>query len=80
MELGIFFLIVIAVIGYFQLNRTKENKPVITEFLPEWRIVLIEKVAFYNGLNEGDKIWFESDMLDFLGRVRITGIDVKIDV
>lgn len=76
---GIGLLIVIGIIGYFQINKGKSNLLVVGEFLPEWRIVLIEKVAFYNGLSAEDKTWFESDMLHFLSHVRITGIDVKVD-
>jgi|JI9StandDraft_1071089.scaffolds.fasta_scaffold127944_2 Mlc titration factor MtfA (ptsG expression regulator) len=80
MELfGIGLLIVIGIIGYFQINKGKSNQLVVGEFLPEWRIVLIEKVAFYNGLSAEDKTWFESDILHFLSHVRITGIDVKVD-
>ena len=76
---GIGLLIVIGIIGYFQINKGKSNQLVVGEFLPEWRIVLIEKVAFYNGLSAEDKTWFESDILHFLSHVRITGIDVKVD-
>lgn len=76
---GIGLLIVIGIIAYFQMNKGESNNLVVGEFLPEWRIVLIEKVAFYNGLSTEDKTWFESDVLHFLSHVRITGIDVKID-
>lgn len=76
---GIGLLIVIGIIAYFQMNKGESNNLVVGEFLPEWRIVLIEKVAFYNGLSAEDKTWFESDVLHFLSHVRITGIDVKID-
>lgn len=80
MELfGIGLLIVIGIIGYFQINKGKSNDLIVGEFLPEWRIILIEKVAFYNGLSTEDKTWFESDILHFLSHVRITGIDVKVD-
>lgn len=79
MELGIVLLVVLGIIAYFKFKKEQKTQIDITEFLPEWRIILVEKVAFYNGLNEGDKKWFESDMLDFFSRVRITGIDVKID-
>ena len=71
MELfGIGLLIVIGIIGYFQINKGKSNQLVVGEFLPEWRIVLIEKVAFYNGLSAEDKTWFESDILHFLSHVQ----------
>ncbi|MBI3520438.1 MAG: zinc-dependent peptidase [Bacteroidetes bacterium] len=76
---GIIALLVVGIIGFFQLNKGKENKVDVSEFLPSWRRILTEKVAFYNSLNEGDKILFEADILDFFGYVRITGIDVEID-
>ncbi|MES2513516.1 MAG: zinc-dependent peptidase [Bacteroidota bacterium] len=76
---GIIVLILIAIFGYFQLNKGKEIGINVSEFLPAWRMILMEKVAFYNSLNEGDKALFETDILGFLGEVRITGIDVSID-
>ncbi|MES2764123.1 MAG: M90 family metallopeptidase [Bacteroidota bacterium] len=80
MELfGIIAVIVLGLILYFQLNKGKENKIDVSEFLPAWRMILIEKVAFYNSLNDGDKALFESDILGFLAEVRITGIEVSID-
>ena len=80
MELfGVIVILVISIIVYFQLNGTKENSIDVSEFLPAWRMILIEKVAFYNSLNDGDKVLFEKDILGFLAEVRITGIDVSID-
>ena len=80
MELfGIVLLVVIGIIGYFQINKGKEKTIDVSEFLSSWRMILIEKVAFYNSLNDGDKILFESDILAFLNEVRITGINVSID-
>lgn len=76
---GIIALLVVGIIGFFQLNKGKENKVDASEFLPSWRRILTEKVAFYNSLNDGDKILFEADILDFFSYVRITGIDVEID-
>ncbi len=76
---GIIALLIIGIIGFFQLKKGKENKIDISQFLPAWRMILIEKVAFYNSLNDSDKVLFESDILNFLSNVRITGIDVSID-
>ena len=79
MEIGIILLVILGIVIYFKFNKGQKTQIDITEFLPAWRLILVEKVAFYNCLNEEDKIWFESDMLDFLSLVRITGIEVKID-
>ncbi len=78
MVLGVILLMVIAVIGYFKWNTTG-NKFNVNEFLPAWRIILTKKVAFYNSLDETGKQQFEEDILHFLQRTRITGIDTTID-
>ena len=79
MVLGIILLVLIAVIIYLKLNAKKENNFDASTFLPAWRIILTENVAFYNSLDETGKGQFESDILHFLERIRITGIDTTID-
>jgi Mlc titration factor MtfA (ptsG expression regulator) len=76
---GIIVLLVIGIVSYFRFSKGKENEMNVSEFLPAWRAILIEKVAFYNSLNDGDKVLFENDIRAFLAEVRITGIDVSID-
>ena len=80
MELfGVIAVVVLGIIFYIQIRGGKENKIDVSNFLPTWRMILIEKVAFYNSLNDGDKSLFEADLLRFLDDVRITGIDTSID-
>ena len=57
----------------------KEQHVVNAEFPPLWRIILSEKVAFYNTLSKEEKLRFENKILEFQGDCRITGIDVEID-
>ena len=79
MALGIALLLILGIIGYFKLNGGKEKTLDLHEFLPAWRTILTENVAFYNSLDATGKTQFEADILYFLGRTRITGIDTTID-
>jgi Mlc titration factor MtfA (ptsG expression regulator) len=79
MVLGVILFAVVAVIVYFKWNTTKETGFDASEFLPSWRLILTENVAFYNSLDETGKTQFEADVLYFLSHTRITGIDTSID-
>ncbi len=79
MVLGIILLAIIAVIAYFKWDTVKESSFDASEFLPAWRLILTQNVAFYNSLDETGKTQFEADILHFLSRTRITGIDTTID-
>ena len=57
-------------------NWIKPDSP----FPPEWRIILIEKVAFYNALSHEEKIRFEFKIQEFLMNYRITGINVNVNI
>src|SRR6202008_1427952 len=60
-------------------NAIRGNNQSFSEFKVEWRMILMEKVAFYNSLTDDEKKSFEAKILEFLSDVRITGIDTKID-
>jgi hypothetical protein len=79
--MGITVVVVFGVVIYvlFRKDLTKEKVFDVSAFLPKWRLILVEHVAFYNSLNDEEKIRFESNILEFLSDVRVTGIDVKID-
>ncbi len=49
-------------------------------FSPEWRIILAEKVAFYNTLSKEEKARFEFKIQEFLLNCRITGINVSVNI
>lgn len=48
-------------------------------FPAEWRIILLEKVKFYNNLNDEEKKHFEYEIQEFLLNCRITAIKTTID-
>ncbi|MBN2662195.1 MAG: zinc-dependent peptidase [Bacteroidales bacterium] len=48
-------------------------------FPPQWRIILLEKVRFYNNLNTDEKKHFEYEIQEFLLNCRITGIKTSIN-
>lgn len=52
----------------------------VPEVFPEnWRLYLLKEVNFYASLAAEDKVIFEADILRFLKRVRITGIQTTVD-
>ena len=71
-------IILILFIGLFYRYR-KKNKSVLKNFPDAFRRILEEKVSFYKVLNVPKKLSFENKMLDFLARVRITGIHTKVE-
>lgn len=69
-------LLLIVIKVWRKNNWIKPNRP----FLPEWREILSEKVAFYNTLSEEEKARFEFKIQEFLLNCRITGINVSVDI
>ncbi len=51
----------------------------LKDFKSSWRNVLMEDVDYYVRLNAEDRVRFERDILVFFSKVRITGVDTKID-
>ncbi len=74
----VFFLAVVVLARKYW--RTNKWKTPVGPFLPEWRIILSEKVAFYNGLSKENKARFESRIQEFLLNCRITGIDTTVEI
>ncbi len=80
--IGIFlFIVLFVIIIYLFLRGTKKakwKKP--TALFPAgWRIILAEKVGFYNGLNVEEKKLFEFKIQEFLFNCRITGIQTTVN-
>ncbi len=83
MDYSTFILIVLFVTGfviYKIFNRNTAWKAHTNSFLPKWRILLIEKVGFYNNLSNKDKEWFEYKILEFLANVKITGVETSVEI
>ncbi len=51
-----------------------------TKFPPKWRIILIEKIPFYNALNSEEKKHFEFKVQEFLLNCKITGVKTTVDI
>ena len=56
----------------------KRRKQKATEFPSNWRVLLTDKVKFYNALEASEKARFEADVQQFLAQVRITGVGTDL--
>jgi len=63
----------------FRYNKKVSWKIPSEEFPKDWRIVLLEKVPFYNSLNAEERKRFEFKVQEFLLNCRITPIDTTIE-
>ncbi len=71
---GLFFIWLL-----FRSKKVKSGFDVPEVFPTEWRIYLLTEVNFYAALSDPDKAVFEKDVLNFLKRVRITGVQTSVD-
>ena len=75
--LAIILFLIIILIRYI---KKKNAWKIPTEKFPaNWRIILSEKVIFYNNLKEEEKKRFEYKIQEFLLNCRITGIKTSVD-
>jgi len=78
-----FFIILFVglLIVYIKLKiaKSKRWKIPLDDFPKEWRIILAEKVSFYNQLKEEEKKRFEYKVQEFLLNCRITGIETPVE-
>jgi MtfA peptidase len=72
------FVVVPLLAWWFFSRRSKQKVP--AEFPTSWRLILDEKVLFYHNLSATDKFRFEADVLRFIARVRITGVNTEVDI
>uniref|UniRef100_UPI003216EEF7 zinc-dependent peptidase n=1 Tax=uncultured Draconibacterium sp. TaxID=1573823 RepID=UPI003216EEF7 len=76
----IILLVVTGILLYLRANRKRSDwKEPNIPFPAEWRIILAQKVAFYNSLPDTEKEWFEYKVHEFLLNCRITGINTEVD-
>ncbi len=71
---GVFFIWLL-----FRPKKIKSGLDVPEAFPLEWRTYLLSKIPFYVALNHTDRARFEKDVLNFLKRVRITGVKTSVD-
>ncbi len=78
-----FFIVVFIglLIALFFLKSAKNKrwKFPLEEFPSHWKIILVEKVSFYNQLSQEEKIRFEFKIHEFLLNCRITGIETTVE-
>src|SRR5688572_1509389 len=76
------FLIIVAFIIAFSIFYSKQRKHSKNAgpFPTAWKNILNEKVVFYQNLSPGERIRFEQDITRFFNNVRITGVDMEIDI
>ena len=72
------FVLVPLLIWWYVRWNARSKVPAI--FPVSWRLILNEKVLFYHNLTAVDKTRFELDVLRFIARVRITGVNTEIDI
>lgn len=64
----------------FYFSKSKKSGLEIPKLFPSnWRSFLENEVQFYSKLRSGEKLRFESDVLEFLKRVKITGVKCEIN-
>ncbi|RLD20541.1 MAG: peptidase [Bacteroidetes bacterium] len=76
--IGAAFFLVIAIAFYIFYAKRKIKTEDIA-FSKEWRIILLEKVRFYQNLDPVGQTMFEIRVQRFLKTKKITGIDTEID-
>lgn len=73
----IVILICAAIFILFQVFKKREVN--INDFKGIWRAILLDDVDFYSHLTPDERTRFEKDILLFFDKVRITGVDTKIN-
>ena len=76
--LALSFLLLLVIVSLWRLF-FKSKKQKTTVFPAAWRLILSEKVAFYQELSAPEKVRFEAGVLQFLDQVRITGIETQVE-
>ncbi|MGI4867611.1 MAG: zinc-dependent peptidase [Janthinobacterium lividum] len=64
---------------YLTADARRQQAALAAPFPTSWRTLLVEHVAFYDGLEATEKTRFEQAMQLFLARTRLTGIQTEVD-
>ncbi|TCI94950.1 zinc-dependent peptidase [Tenacibaculum sp. M341] len=78
---SLFLIIVFIVYAVFFVKPKKSEwiSPT-TPFLKKWKMILVEKVAFYNALDANQKKIFEYKVHDFILNCKFIGVDTVVDI
>lgn len=76
---SIAFILLAVVLFISRQHRKRKGLVVPKEFPHSWRVFLQTKILYYQSLNESDKKRFEKDVLQFLSKVRVTGIKTDVN-
>lgn len=71
--------IVFAFYRYITADSRRRAAALSTDFPPDWREILSERVAFYLALSPDAKLRFEKQVQLFLASTRITGVQIEVD-
>jgi Mlc titration factor MtfA (ptsG expression regulator) len=76
------FIIIIVFLAGFALFYTRQKRvaKLPAELPDKWRQILHAEVPFYQRLDPTEKKRFEAGIIRFLTRVRITGVQVTVDI
>ena len=78
MEVVLTVVGLVLVVGYVVFTRSKTPKKI--ESMPsEWKAILFKEVDFYKRLSPEEKILFEADIMTFLSRVNIVGVETEVE-
>ncbi|AEV99534.1 peptidase [Niastella koreensis] len=73
-------IVVLIIIALILVGVALYKRPVKKAALPaDYKKLLLEHVAFYRNLDDKKKISFEEKIKEFLGYIRITGVDTTVN-
>lgn len=75
----LFSALLLGFIVWMLFFRKKKGVVRVGTFSDDWRKILTDKVGFYEDLPSKEKERFEQEVLDFLGKITITGVEMEID-
>ncbi len=71
-----FSVLIAALVGWAIWSRLRKK---YRGFSKNWRVILNDKVSYYEELSEDEKRRFEREILSFLNDVTVTGVEMEID-
>jgi Mlc titration factor MtfA (ptsG expression regulator) len=78
-SLAVLVAILYAFYQYLTADSRRTAAALAQPFLPAWRAILAERVAFYLALTDDEKARFEQQTQVFLAHTRIIGVQTEVD-